>query len=102
FQVNSQSSLARSPWRQAIRIAVAARGPYREYLRAASLRRPTSFGVRYSRSLRSPFGGRRGVSVLFTVVEGFEAGRGCFPTSANSQERNCPYNGRFTASCQRG
>src|SRR5262249_1415828 len=38
-------------------------------LRAASWRRLTSFGVRYSRSRRSALRGRRGVTVRFTMVE---------------------------------
>src|SRR5260370_870916 len=53
-----------------MRIAVASRWPYRECLRAASWRRSTSFGVRYSRSRRSALRGRRGVTVRFTMVEG--------------------------------
>src|SRR6516165_9540842 len=51
-------------------MAVASRCPYRECLRAASWRRSTSFGVRYSRSRRSALRGRRGVTVRFTMVEG--------------------------------
>ena len=40
--------------------------------------RSTSFGVRYSRSRRLALGGRRGVTVRFTMVEGRRAGCG-FP-----------------------
>ena len=70
-------------------VVIASRWPYRECLRAASWRRSTSFGVRYSRSRRSAFDGRRGVTVRFTMVEGSRAVRGFFTG-------NAPYgNGTF-------
>src|SRR5262249_37848821 len=63
-------------------MAVASRWPYRECLRAASWRRSTSFGVRYSRSRRSAFRGRRGVTVRFTMVEGLRRVLGIFTGNA--------------------
>src|SRR5215472_15364583 len=63
-------------------MAVASRWPYRECLRAASWRRSTSFGVRYSRSRRSALRGRRGVTVRFTMVEGLRVALGFFMGNA--------------------
>src|SRR5262249_48498857 len=63
-------------------MAVASRWPYRECLRAASWRRSTSFGVRYSRSRRSAFNGRRGLTVRFTMVEGLRRVLGFFTGNA--------------------
>jgi hypothetical protein len=53
-------------------------------LRAASWRRSTSFGVRYSRSRRSVLRGRRGVTVRFTMVEGSRGVLGFPVTNAGS------------------
>src|SRR5260221_12100448 len=69
-----------------MRIAVASRWPYRECLRAASWRRSTSFGVRYSRSRRSALRGLRGVTVRFTMVEGSRVGLGFFMGNADLRE----------------
>src|SRR5215472_3617294 len=84
----------------AIRIAVASWWPYRECLRAASWRRSTSFGVRYSRSRRSAFGGRRGVTVRFTMVEGSRRVLGFFTGNPPLWKSDFPYNGLFAESCQ--
>src|SRR5262249_41837522 len=75
------------PWRSAIRTAVASRWPYRECLRAASWRRSTSFGVRYSRSRRSELRGRRGVTVRFTMVEGWDRVLRFFMTNAPDRKK---------------
>src|SRR5215471_19251377 len=67
-------------------MAVASRWPYRECLRAASWRRSTSFGVRYSRSRRSALRGRRGVTVRFTMVEGSRVALGFSMANAAFRE----------------
>src|SRR5260370_69534 len=69
-----------------MRIAVASRWPYRECLRAASWRRSTSFGGKYSRSRSSAFRGRRGVTVRFTMVEGSRVALGFFMANAAFRE----------------
>src|SRR5262249_35853333 len=65
--LKAQSSLALRPCRYANRIAAASLDPFRPRLRAASIRRSTSFSVKYSLTLYAALGNRVG-SVRFAVV----------------------------------
>jgi hypothetical protein len=62
-----QSSLARNPCRYANRIAAASLAPFLPRLRAASIKRSTSFSVRYSLTRYAELGNLLG-SVRFTAV----------------------------------
>jgi hypothetical protein len=62
------NSDGRSPWRNATRIMVASRCPWRPRLRAASLRSSTSLTVRYSRGRRFRLTIRRGGTVPFAAI----------------------------------
>jgi hypothetical protein len=64
----AHTSAGRSPCRNAMRIIVASRCPWRPRLRATSMSSPTSLTVRYSRGRRVALDTRRGGTVPFTAI----------------------------------
>src|SRR3954451_8906488 len=61
-------SRTKADWRVRASVVPASQVAIRTRLRAAAIRRPTSFGVRYSRGRRPAYGTCRGRTVPFSAV----------------------------------